>query len=56
MPYSLPLQKYARSETPWALEVPQTEPDVLGKTWEGIEKAPNGRLYIPNSKHGNVYH
>ncbi|KAI1491662.1 tyrosyl-DNA phosphodiesterase [Biscogniauxia mediterranea] len=55
MPYSLPLQKYARSETPWALEVPQTEPDVLGKTWEGIEKAPNGRLYIPN-KDGNVYH
>ncbi|KAI0594388.1 tyrosyl-DNA phosphodiesterase-domain-containing protein [Biscogniauxia sp. FL1348] len=56
MPYSLPLQRYARSEMPWSLELPQTEPDVHGNTWEGVEQARNGRLDIRKSKYGNVYH
>ncbi|PKS09117.1 hypothetical protein jhhlp_003731 [Lomentospora prolificans] len=35
MPYSLPLQKYGKDETPWVATKSYSEPDCLGGVWIG---------------------
>jgi tyrosyl-DNA phosphodiesterase-1 len=34
MPYSLPLQAYARGEVPWVATASHPEPDWMGRVWE----------------------
>ena len=35
IPYNLPLQPYGNEEVPWVATMAHTEPDWMGKTWEG---------------------
>ncbi|KAH8911487.1 tyrosyl-DNA phosphodiesterase [Coniochaeta sp. PMI_546] len=37
IPYSLPLQPYGRTETPWVATASYSEPDWMGQVWQGWE-------------------
>jgi tyrosyl-DNA phosphodiesterase-1 len=37
IPYSLPLQPYGRTETPWVATASYSEPDWMGQVWKGWE-------------------
>lgn len=37
VPYSLPLQPYGRTETPWVATASYSEPDWMGQVWGGWE-------------------
>jgi tyrosyl-DNA phosphodiesterase-1 len=37
IPYSLPLQPYGRTETPWVATTSYSEPDWMGQVWGGWE-------------------
>ncbi len=35
MPYDLPLVPYGRDDVPWCATMQQTEPNWMGRVWEG---------------------